>query len=121
MLGRTPGYRELRPEYSYLFNSYYDALGPRVARRDRGLLTRPALDEVREYRDVVTERLAELLTAGALELDALIVVELGIQHEQHLQELILTDIKHLLSRNPLDPSFRGPWPLTSIDPDGVSR
>src|SRR5947209_14782273 len=84
--------REESP-WSYLFNSYYEAVGARVERARRGLMTRPSLDEVRAYRERIDVRMAEALGAGRC--DAAIV-ELGLQHEQQHQELLLTDIKHVL-------------------------
>ena len=98
------GYEPFHPEFSYLFNSYYNAIGERVARSERGLLTRPTLEEVMAYRRHVDERMRECIERSR-PLDAA-VVELGCHHEQQHQELILTDVKHLLSRNPLQPAFR---------------
>ena len=94
------------PHYEYLFNSYYDSVGPRHARAERGLLTRPPLAEVLRYRshvDAWTLRLLDTLEPGTAAAD---LVELGINHEQQHQELMFTDIKHLLSRNPLEPAYR---------------
>jgi ergothioneine biosynthesis protein EgtB len=95
--------RPISDAYDYLFNSYYEAVGARVARHARGLLTRPSLDEVQVYRGLVTGRVSRALEGA----DAAVLerVELGIQHEQQHQELILTDIKHLLSMNPTLPSY----------------
>ncbi len=94
------------PHYEYLFNSYYDSVGPRHARAERGLLTRPPLAEVLRYRSHVDAwmlRLLDTLEPGTAAAD---LVELGINHEQQHQELMFTDIKHLLSRNPLEPAYR---------------
>ena len=102
------GYRVFDPAYGYLFNSYYNAIGERHPRPERGMLSRPSLEEVLAYRRHVDRA---LLSAGALP-EALI--ELGLQHEQQHQELILTDLKHLLSRNPLSPAYQKSWPLTPI-------
>lgn len=108
-----PGYRPVDPSYRVLFNSYYNAVGDKHPRPERGMLSRPGLAEVLAYRDRVDEAMLELLAEErALEFDALI--ELGLQHEQQHQELILTDVKHLLSRNPLKPAYQTRWPLTSI-------
>jgi ergothioneine biosynthesis protein EgtB len=107
VLGRDPAYRAPRPEWHYLFNSYYQTVGPMHARPQRGLLTRPTLDEVRDYRrrvdDAVSERLArdDDPALGML-------VELGLQHEQQHQELLLTDIKHAFWCNPLQPAYAEP-------------
>lgn len=99
----APGYRPFDERYAYLFNSYYEAEGPRHARRRRGMLSRPSLDEVRSYRahvDEVLERALPKLPPAALEL-----VELGINHEQQHQELFLTDILATFAANPLEPAY----------------
>ena len=96
-----PGFRPFRPEFRALFNSYYVAVGPRHPRPERGLLSRPALEEVLAYRASVDERMQRLFADGKVPE----LVELGLQHEQQHQELILTDVKHLLSRNPLHPAY----------------
>jgi ergothioneine biosynthesis protein EgtB len=98
------GYSAFHDRYSYLFNSYYESVGPRHQRPERGLLTRPTLDEVRAYRDYIDERMATLLAHG-ITLELAEVVELGLQHEQQHQELLLMDVKHLLSCNPLQPAY----------------
>lgn len=103
------GYRLFDDRYAYLFNSYYEAEGPRHARPQRGLLTRPSLDEVRAWRahvDAAIEAALPDLPAVALAL-----VELGINHEQQHQELLLTDLKHLFAQNPLGPTL---WEKTAI-------
>jgi ergothioneine biosynthesis protein EgtB len=108
-----PGYRPFDPAYRVLFNSYYDALGEKHPRPERGMLSRPALGEVFVYRRHVDEAMQALLAREpAPEVTAL--VELGLHHEQQHQELILTDVKHLLSRNPLRPAYQRQWPLTPI-------
>jgi len=99
--GRAP----FDERFGYLFNSYYEALGERVARNARGLLTRPSLDEVRDYRRRVDERLLALLERGIDDATTARVV-LGLHHEQQHQELILTDIKHALGASPLLPPYR---------------
>ncbi len=107
VLGRHRGYQPHRPRWDFLFNSYYQSVGPMHARPLRGLLSRPSLAEVLEYREVVDDRvLAMLLTDSDPETGKLI--ELGLHHEQQHQELMLTDIKHLLSCNPLQPAYRDP-------------
>ena len=103
------GYRPFDERFHYLFNSYYEALGPRHPRPQRGLLTRPSVDEVHAYRTHVDEAVLALLDAGAGERDwAAIepIVTLGLHHEQQHQELLLTDILHALSCNPLLPAYR---------------
>ena len=123
VLGRDPGYRAIDPAWNYLFNSYYQSVGPMHARPQRGLLSRPSLDEVREYRQRIDEAVGVLLERGEdAELAGL--VELGLQHEQQHQELLLTDIKHAFWCNPLKPAYRqslavsaeaGPVPLHFVD------
>jgi ergothioneine biosynthesis protein EgtB len=100
------GHRPFRPEYAFLFNSYYETLGPRVARHQRGLLSRPPLEEVHAYRAHVDAALEALLAAGRLTPGQEALVELGLQHEQQHQELLLTDVKHALWCNPLRPAYR---------------
>lgn len=94
--------------YGYLFNSYYEAMGPRHSRPKRGLLSRPSVDEVATYRRVVDGRMVELLQSvdvGALS-SITPLVELGLAHEEQHQELILTDILNAFSENPLRPAYR---------------
>ena len=91
-----------------LFNSYYEAVGPRVARAQRGLLSRPSLEEVRTYRREIDERMTRWLEPDRLPPARARLVELGLAHEQQHQELILTDIKHALFANPLAPAYAGP-------------
>jgi ergothioneine biosynthesis protein EgtB len=108
------GYQPLHAAYRSLFNSYYDAVGERHPRPQRGLLSRPSLEEVLAYRRHVDDAMLALLDSPSPALTSLI--ELGLQHEQQHQELILTDVKHLLSCNPLEPVYQKQWPLTPIQP-----
>ncbi|MBK4737504.1 ergothioneine biosynthesis protein EgtB [Noviherbaspirillum pedocola] len=100
-----PDFRPHHPAFRMLFNSYYNGIGDKHVRAQRGLITRPSFDEVLAYRHAVDERIAALLErdSGA-EIGALI--RLGLQHEQQHQELLLTDVKHLLAMNPLLPAYR---------------
>jgi ergothioneine biosynthesis protein EgtB len=100
----APGYRIFDPAYEYLFNSYYEAVGPRHPRPQRGLISRPGAREIMAYRRHVTDAMAALLERGAGNVGAL--VDLGLHHEQQHQELILMDAKHMLSLNPLRPAYR---------------
>ena len=105
VLGHDPAYRSPNPEWHYLFNSYYESVGPMHARPQRGLLSRPSLDEIRDYRARIDDAVGERLERGV---DAALIarIELGLQHEQQHQELMLTDIKHALWCNPLNPAYR---------------
>ncbi len=103
------GFSPFQDQYWFLFNSYYESLGPRYSRPDRGLVTRPGAHEVGDYRRNVDARVRELvegLDEGTLTKLAP-VIELGFHHEQQHQELLLMDIKHVLSRNPLQPVYAG--------------
>lgn len=109
LLAAQPGYRPWRPGWAELFNSYYVTVGPRHRRAARGMLTRPGLDEVLEYRRVIDQRVTALLAGAGVD-GAAAIVALGLQHEQQHQELLLTDLKHLLSLNPLQPAYRDDLP-----------
>jgi len=100
-----PDYHPVHPVYEYLFNSYYNAVGAQFPRPRRGLLSRPTVSETMEYRRLVDERMEEVFEREELG-DAAAVIELGLHHEQQHQELLLTDIKHVFSCNPLHPVFR---------------
>ncbi len=98
---RRPGYALFDETWPFLFNSYYEAEGARIARFDRGLLSRPSLDQVLDWRAHVDAAMAPLLADPALSG----LIDLGIAHEQQHQELLLTDIKHALFQNPLGPAM----------------
>jgi ergothioneine biosynthesis protein EgtB len=100
--GRTP----FDPRFEALFNSYYRALGEPFARAQRGLLSRPARGEVLAWRRQVDDEMAELCASLAPDDPHAAVIELGLQHEQQHQELILTDVKHALAQSPLRPAYR---------------
>jgi ergothioneine biosynthesis protein EgtB len=106
-------YRPLEPAYRMLFNSYYNAVGEKHPRPERGMLSRPGVGEILVYRDHVDAAMLAMLDAQ-LSPEVAALIELGLQHEQQHQELILTDVKHLLSRNPLKPAYSKQWPLTAI-------
>ena len=101
---RQPGYRLFHPDYGYLFNSYYEGVGARYPRPDRGLISRPGVADIAEYRAHVDSAMASLLDLLPDEATGWLV-ELGIHHEQQHQELLLMDIKHVLSHNPLLPAY----------------
>jgi ergothioneine biosynthesis protein EgtB len=122
-----PGFTPFQEKYWFLFNSYYEAVGPRFARPNRGLLSRPGAHDVGVYRDNVDARMHDLVTGvdgGTLE-KVSSTIELGFHHEQQHQELLLMDIKHVLSINPLRPAYAGtpsaparPDPLGWVDVEG---
>ena len=106
LLPFVPGYQVFDEAFAFLFNSYYEALGPRHPRPQRGLLTRPSLTQVLAFRQHVDAAMQQVLRqAENLSPQALALVELGLNHEQQHQELMQTDILHLLSCNPLLPAY----------------
>jgi ergothioneine biosynthesis protein EgtB len=110
LIPHQPGYRPCNPDYNYVFNSYYETIGARVVRTDRGNLSRPSVDEVYAYRRYVDEKMTTLIEAGPDHaLEQLII--LGLNHEQQHQELLYSDIKYILGHNPLFP----PWSDRDID------
>ncbi|MGY4496004.1 ergothioneine biosynthesis protein EgtB [Pseudomonas sp. TE3610] len=112
-----PEYRPFDADFAYLFNSYYEAVGPRQPRPQRGLMTRPALDQVMAYRQYVDLHMGSLL---AMDLDAatLALVDLGLAHEQQHQELLLMDILHLFSLSALKPAYDPTWPADAPGREG---
>jgi ergothioneine biosynthesis protein EgtB len=106
-----PGYRVFHPDFGFLFNSYYEGVGPRYPRPDRGLVSRPGIVEIADYRRHVDGAMVELVDRGP-DLATAPLVELGIQHEQQHQELLLMDIKHVLSYNPMLPAYAPRVPET---------
>jgi ergothioneine biosynthesis protein EgtB len=120
--GREP----FDPTFEFLFNSYYEAVGPRVERPRRGMVTRPGLDRVHAYRAAVDRRVASALEAGSLHEAARSRLELGLHHEQQHQELIVTDLKYTLGTQPLRPAYRAlargapsaPEPMAWTELDG---
>jgi ergothioneine biosynthesis protein EgtB len=101
-------YPVFHPRFRSLFNSYYQSVGPQHPRPQRGLLTRPTLDEVYAYRRHVDQHLLQWLAVARDQPDLLRIVDLGLHHEQQHQELILTDVKHLLAQNPLRGGYAEP-------------
>lgn len=98
-------FHPFHPQFRMLFNSYYNGVGARHPHPQRGLLTRPPLSEVFDYRRNVDARMLALLSEPGVAQSMLQLVELGLHHEQQHQELILTDVKHLLAQNPLMPAY----------------
>jgi ergothioneine biosynthesis protein EgtB len=116
LLENRPGYRRLDETYRVLFNSYYQAVGDQYSRPERGMITRPGLDEVRAYRRHVDEACLGLLEREAFSTEERALLSLGLHHEQQHQELILTDLKHLLAKNPLHPVYRERTPELGPEP-----
>ena len=104
ILGEQPGYRPVDPRWQVLFNSYYESLGDRVQRPDRGLMTRPSLDEVLAYRAEIDRRMQDWLDAGESDARRDYLFTLGLHHDQQHQELFLMDMLNLMSRSPLEPA-----------------
>jgi ergothioneine biosynthesis protein EgtB len=112
------GYRPFDGSFGYLFNSYYEAVGPRHLRAERGLVTRPGIGEIAAYRAFVDDEVRDFIYCGLPPtVDAL--VELGLHHEQQHQELLVMDIRHVLSCNPCRPVYGGlPWPASGAGARG---
>lgn len=96
-------YQRFHPRYSFLFNSYYEGIGERVSRPDRGNLSRPTVNDIHEYRAYVDENMIRLMSD--LPAEAAALIEVGMNHEQQHQELLYTDIKYILGHNPLYPIY----------------
>jgi ergothioneine biosynthesis protein EgtB len=110
----SPEYKTFDPGFSFVFNSYYNNVGDRVVRHNRGDLTRPTVEEIYRYRQYVNEAMEnfmiDLTNPKVIEL-----IELGLQHEQQHQELFWTDLKYTLSLNPLNVKYPGPLPFETFD------
>ena len=101
-----PGYQVFDPQYNFVFNSYYETIGARVIRTDRGNLSRPSVSDIYKYRQYVDENMTVLLQSEVV-IEALKpLLELGLNHEQQHQELLVTDIKYILGHNPLFPAYQ---------------
>ena len=113
LVPHLPGYGVFDPRFSYLFNSYYEAVGARQPRFARGMITRPGASEVGEYRRHVDDAMWRLLAERD---DAVnVLVDLGLHHEQQHQELLLTDMMHAFSQNPLAPAVLPSWREPPVD------
>jgi len=98
-------YSVFDPLYNFVFNSYYETIGARVIRTDRGNLSRPSVADIYRYRDHVDEQMGRFFRSGDIDTETLTLLELGLHHEQQHQELLLTDIKYILGHNPLFPAY----------------
>jgi ergothioneine biosynthesis protein EgtB len=113
VVSHLPGYQIFDERFPFLFNSYYVAAGPRYARPQRGLITRPNADDVAAYRahvDAAVARLIESVPAERAD-EVFTIVEIGLNHEQQHQELLLTDILHAFAQNPTDPAYDPNWQM----------
>jgi ergothioneine biosynthesis protein EgtB len=109
------GYEVVDPSYGFLFNSYYEAVGPRQPRPSRGMITRPGVAAIAAYRDEIDRRVLDLLS-GPHDAAAVPILTLGLHHEQQHQELLLMDIKHALSQNPTRPCYSPRPHQRAVDP-----
>lgn len=101
-------YKEFDKRYNYLFNSYYESVGDRVQRPNRGFMTRPTVEEIIKYREYVEDQLLRFVRKNPDKIDDSLeyILELGLQHEQQHQELLITDFKYILGQNPLFPVYK---------------
>jgi len=99
-------YQEFDPNYNYVFNSYYETVGNRVIRTDRGNLSRPTVIDIKRYRKYVDDAMYNYLACGDISADVKELLILGFNHEEQHQELLLTDIKYILGNNPLFPAYK---------------
>ncbi len=111
----APDFKPFDPAFRVLFNSYYNGVGDKHPRAERGLISRPDLSTILAYRHHVTERIVALLPHASQHAEFSELMWLGCHHEEQHQELILTDLKHLLSKNPFKPAYEKRWPLTRIE------
>lgn len=108
LLPYLPGYQVFDQQYNFVFNSYYETVGSRVIRTDRGNLSRPSVADIYRYRHYVDEKMEELIGTGNICEDAEALLVLGLNHEEQHQELLFTDIKYILGHNPLFPAYCKP-------------
>ncbi len=113
LVPELPGYQRFNPAFETLFNSYYNGVGRPFPRSKRGHLSRPTVAEIYDYRGHVDEAMVRLLS-GSLSDDACLRVEVGLNHEQQHQELLLTDLKYNLGNNPLKPAYADSKPEASV-------
>ncbi|MEO6170975.1 MAG: ergothioneine biosynthesis protein EgtB [Lysobacter sp.] len=119
VLAASSGYHDVNADWDYLFNSYYQSVGPMHARHRRGVLSRPSLAEVMDYRAQVDARMLRAFERGDFEPVVRDRIELGLHHEQQHQELLLTDIKHAFWCNPLRPAYRSDLPVARGQSDAT--
>ncbi|REC41613.1 MULTISPECIES: ergothioneine biosynthesis protein EgtB [Chryseobacterium] len=117
LIPNLDGYEVFNPQYNFVFNSYYETIGARVIRTDRGNLSRPSVADIFQYRKYVDEQMETFLLNNDLSDDLKKLFELGLNHEQQHQELLLTDIKYILGHNPLFPGYNENFPLEKSEPE----
>src|SRR5215472_720356 len=115
------GYRPLNPKFRDIFNSYYNAVGAQPDKALRNTFSRPGLEEVQKYRRHVDEHMDKLLRSSGVSGTVLELAELGINHEQQHQELLVTDIKHAFWSTPLQPAYKPASAATTADPPQQQR
>lgn len=116
LVPNLPGYQVFDTQYDFVFNSYYETVGARVIRTDRGNLSRPSVSDVYRYREYVDRRMHEFLNRRQVSDAVATLLELGLNHEQQHQELLHTDIKYILGHNPLFPAYKNDYSGKPYDP-----
>ncbi|MCF2219459.1 ergothioneine biosynthesis protein EgtB [Chryseobacterium sp. PS-8] len=116
LIPNLDGYQVFNSQYNFVFNSYYETIGARVIRTDRGNLSRPSVADIFQYRKYVDQQMENFLLNNDLSNDLQKLFELGLNHEQQHQELLLTDIKYILGHNPLFPAYNKNFPLEKSEP-----
>ncbi len=117
-----PGYQIFHEDFAFVFNSYYENVGKRVLRTDRGNLSRPGVAKVYDYRHYVTREMEDFLSTGISE-EVKEILWIGIHHEKKHQELLITDIKYILGNNPLFPKYTNSFienPIQDFDPEWIA-
>lgn len=117
LIPNLDGCEVFNSQYNFVFNSYYETIGARVIRTDRGNLSRPSVADIFQYRKYVDEQMETFLLNNDLSDDLQKLFELGLNHEQQHQELLLTDIKYILGHNPLFPAYNENFPLEKSEPE----
>lgn len=117
LIPNLDGYQVFNSQYNFVFNSYYETIGARVIRTDRGNLSRPSVADIFQYRKYVDEQMEIFLLNNDLSDDLQKLFELGLNHEQQHQELLLTDIKYILGHNPLFPAYNENFTLEKSEPE----
>ncbi len=114
ILNTTEDYTVFDPQFGFLFNSYYNTVGERTLRAERGNITRPGLDEILKYRKHVDDEILSRLQDNLLDHNQMELLELGLNHEEQHQELLITDLKFTLGHNPLFPFYSDEFDLVSV-------